>query len=223
MSILQVKNLVKVYNAKKKNAFKALHEISFEVEKGKSVAIVGKSGSGKSTLLHLLGAMDKPTDGEIIFGDQVYSSFSNQKLAALRGHEFGFVFQEFFLLPNLNVTENVLLPTVFSTKSKEYAKNVDAVLEKVGLADKKNAKVSELSGGQKQRVAVARSIINQPSIIFADEPTGALDTKTSDLLVEMLFDLNKKDGITLVIVTHDLDLAQKCDQIIKIQDGKIVE
>ena len=221
-NLIEAKNLVKVYRDGN-TYFKALNNVSFEIKKGESVAIIGKSGSGKSTLMHLLAALDKPNEGEILINGQNIAKMKKRELNKLRNQTFGFVFQQFFMNPKDTVLQNVILPLkiagVSSRKRKEIALKA---LEAVELTDKAKNKASNLSGGQKQRVCVARAIANSPEIIFADEPTGNLDSKTSKKIEDLLFGLNKESGITLIIVTHDESLAAKCDRQIRIQDGKIV-
>ena len=221
-NLIEVKNLVKVYRDGN-TYFKALNGVSFSIQKGESVAIIGKSGSGKSTLMHLLAALDKPNEGVILINGQNIAKMKKRELNKLRNQTFGFVFQQFFMNPKDTVLQNVILPLkiagVSSRKRKEIALKA---LESVELTDKAKNKASNLSGGQKQRVCVARAIANSPEIIFADEPTGNLDSKTSKKIEDLLFDLNKESGITLIIVTHDESLAAKCDHQIRIQDGQIV-
>ena len=221
-NLIEAKNLVKVYRDGN-TYFKALNNVSFEIKKGESVAIIGKSGSGKSTLMHLLAALDKPNEGEILINGQNIAKMKKRDLNKLRNRTFGFVFQQFFMNPKDTVLQNVILPLkiagVGSRKRKEIALEA---LEAVELTDKAKNKASNLSGGQKQRVCVARAIANSPEIIFADEPTGNLDSKTSKKIEDLLFGLNKDNGITLIIVTHDESLAQKCDRQIRIQDGQII-
>ena len=221
-NLIEVKNLVKVYRDGN-TYFKALNGVSFSIQKGESVAIIGKSGSGKSTLMHLLAALDKPNEGEILINSQNIAKMKKRELNKLRNQTFGFVFQQFFMNPKDTVLQNVILPLkiagVSSRKRKEIALKA---LEAVELTDKAKNKASNLSGGQKQRVCVARAIANSPEIIFADEPTGNLDSKTSKKIEDLLFGLNKESGITLIIVTHDESLAAKCDRQIRIQDGQIV-
>ena len=221
-NLIEAKNLVKVYRDGN-TYFKALNNVSFEIEKGESVAIIGKSGSGKSTLMHLLAALDKPNEGEILINGQNIAKMKKRDLNKLRNRTFGFVFQQFFMNPKDTVLQNVILPLkiggISSRKRKEIALKA---LEAVELTDKAKNKASNLSGGQKQRVCVARAIANSPEIIFADEPTGNLDSKTSKKIEDLLFGLNKDNGITLIIVTHDESLAKKCDRQIRIQDGQII-
>lgn len=222
MNLIEAKNIVKVYRDGA-SFFKALDKVSLSIKKGESVAIIGKSGSGKSTLMHLLALLDKPNEGQILINGKDTALLKKKELNKLRNQTFGFVFQQFFMNPQDTVLENVILPLkiagVPSKKRKEIAMKA---LEEVELADKFNNKASNLSGGQKQRVCIARAIANSPKILFADEPTGNLDSNTGDKVEKLLFSLNKEQGITLIIVTHDEALANKCDHQIRIKDGKIV-
>ena len=222
-TIIQLKNVGRSYG-KKSNKFDALKNINLTITKGESVAIIGKSGSGKSTLMHILALLDKPTTGEIFIKDTSVNKLSTSNLNKIRNKSFGFVFQSFFMNANDSVLSNVMVPLVIAgvpyRKRKEKA---IAALKSVGLIDKINSKANDLSGGQKQRVCIARAIVNSPSVIFADEPTGNLDSKTGEKVKNLLFGLNKKRGITLVIVTHDPDLANLCDRQIYIKDGEIQE
>lgn len=222
MNLIEAKNIVKVYRDGA-SFFKALDKVSINIKKGESVAIIGKSGSGKSTLMHLLALLDKPNEGQILINGKDTALLKKKELNKLRNQTFGFVFQQFFMNPQDTVLENVILPLkiagIPSKKRKEIAMKA---LEEVELADKFNNKASNLSGGQKQRVCIARAIANSPKILFADEPTGNLDSNTGDKVEKLLFSLNKEQGITLIIVTHDEALANKCDRQIRIKDGKIV-
>ena len=221
-NLIEVKNLVKVYRDGN-TYFKALNGVSFSIQKGESVAIIGKSGSGKSTLMHLLAALDKPNEGEILINGQNIAKMKKRELNKLRNQTFGFVFQQFFMNPKDTVLQNVILPLKIGGVSSRKRKDIALkALEAVELTDKAKNKASNLSGGQKQRVCVARAIANSPEIIFADEPTGNLDSKTSKKIEDLLFGLNKDNEITLIIVTHDESLAAKCDRQIRIQDGQIV-
>lgn len=221
-NIIEVKNLVKIYQDGSEQ-FRALDDISLNIKEGESVAIIGKSGSGKSTLMHLLAALDKPNEGEIFINGNNIAKMKKRELNKLRNQTFGFVFQQFFMNPKDTVLQNVILPLkiakISPRKRKETAMKA---LEAVDLVDKARNKASNLSGGQKQRVCVARAVANSPKIIFADEPTGNLDTNTGDKVEELLFSLNKEKGITLIIVTHDEALAEKCNRQIRLQDGKII-
>ena len=220
--VIEAKNLRKIYG-KKVAAFTALNGINLDINEGESVAIVGKSGSGKSTLMHLLALLDTPTAGTIEIDGEKASELSKRQLNKLRNSRFGFVFQQFFMNANDTVLENVMLPLkiagVSRFKRKKMAMNA---LKIVDLEDKAKNKSTDLSGGQKQRVCIARAIVNNPKIIFADEPTGTLDSATGDKITDLLFDLNKKQGVTLIIVTHDEDLAKLCKRIVRISDGKII-
>lgn len=220
--VLTTKKLTKVYG-KKEASFTALDGISIEINAGETVAIVGKSGSGKSTLMHLLALLDRPTSGSITIGSKNAAELSARQLDAIRNKTFGFVFQQFFLNGNDTVLNNVTLPLKIAGMSqKERNKRGIAMLEAVELEDKAGSKANDLSGGQKQRVVIARALANNPKLIFADEPTGNLDSRTGRTIENLLFALNKKKGITLVVVTHDSDLASRCDRQIKIEDGRIV-
>jgi putative ABC transport system ATP-binding protein len=203
--------------------FDALDGVSLEVRSGESIAIVGKSGSGKSTLMHLLALLDQPDGGTLLVGDSDAGNLSVRQLNRLRSEDFGFVFQQFFLTANETVLENVVLPLkIASVGLRERKTRGMAVLKQLDMSDKAKSKAVTLSGGQKQRVAIARALINNPKVIFADEPTGNLDTITGALVEDILFTLNREQGITLVIVTHDPDLAARCDRQFFIRDGRAV-
>jgi putative ABC transport system ATP-binding protein len=220
-AIIGTKSLNKTYG-KKDSLFVALKDINLDIKQGESIAIIGKSGSGKSTLMHLLALLDSPTSGEITIGGEPSSQLSRRQKDKLRNKQFGFVFQQFFLNGNNSVLDNVILPLKIAGKSRRERNRLGMkVLEDVELADKANNKANDLSGGQKQRVVIARALINDPNIIFADEPTGNLDSVTGEKIEEMLFSLNKTKDITLIIVTHDADLAARCDRQIRIKDGQI--
>jgi len=221
--IIEAKNITRIYGDEGE-AFKALDNISFTVKRGESVAIIGKSGSGKSTLMHILACLDKPTSGKLYINGNEVSKISQKELEKLRGESFGFVFQQFFLNPNDTVLENVILPLKITGQDskKNREEKAVAMLTEVDILDKKNNKSKNLSGGQKQRVCIARALIGNPQIIFADEPTGNLDSTNGETIEKILFGLNKK-GITLILITHDSDLAKKCQKQIMIKDGKIVK
>lgn len=221
-SVIEVKNLTKVYG-KRSTAFTALKDINLTIHKGESVAIVGKSGSGKSTLMHLIALLDRPTKGSVEVDGIDSTKLKGSKLNRLRNRTFGFVFQQFFMNPSDTVLENVVLPLkIAGKKRKERRTMAEKALKTVGLSERIKFKANDLSGGQKQRVCIARAIVNNPKILFADEPTGNLDSATGDKVIKLLFDLNKK-GVTLIIVTHDEDLAKLCSRQIRISDGKIIE
>jgi putative ABC transport system ATP-binding protein len=221
-SVLTTTNLVKTYG-KGDNQFTALAGVSLDIKPGEKVAIIGKSGSGKSTLMHLLALLDKPTSGSVIIDGQDAAGLKGGKLNTLRNQKFGFVFQQFFLNGNATVLENIILPLKIAGVGRaERKRRALAALEQVQLADKAKNKAKDLSGGQKQRVVIARALVGNPSVIFADEPTGNLDTATGNLIEKLLFDLNATHHITLIVVTHDPDLAARCDRQINLRDGHIV-
>lgn len=220
--MIKVTNLHKTYGSKR-NQFEALRGVNLTIEDGESVAIIGKSGSGKSTLMHLLAGLDKPTEGDIEYNGQSLSKMRAKELAKFRNQKIGFVFQQFFLQPNYNCLENVILPLKIEGMSGKKRKELGVTaLEEVEMLDKAKNKATDLSGGQKQRVSIARAIVGEPEVVFADEPTGNLDSETGEKITKLLFDLNKRRGITLVIVTHDEDLANLCDRKISIMDGEIL-
>lgn len=222
MAVIEAKNIKKSYG-KNETKFDALKGVDLKVEKGESVAIIGKSGSGKSTFMHILALLDQPTSGDIYLNGKNVTSIRKKVLNKTRNEEFDFVFQQFFMNAKDTVLNNVLLPLkiggISGSKRKKMA--LDA-LKAVGLEDKVQNKANNLSGGQKQRVCIARALVNNPQIIFADEPTGNLDSATGKKIEELLFDLNKNKGITLIIVTHDPDLAARCDRQVHVRDGLIV-
>lgn len=220
--MIEIRNLTKTYNYKKSNAFTALKDISLKIEDGEMLAIVGKSGAGKSTLLHIIGCIDTFEKGEYRIDDTDVHKLSDKQLANIRNEKVGIVMQDFALVEEYTVIENVKIPLYFSKKKKGSA-NMLALeaLEKVGIKELAKKPVNKLSGGQKQRVAVARAIVNDPSFILADEPTGALDTKTSAEIMELFQKLND-EGKTVIIITHDPGVAEKCKRKIEISDGKII-
>lgn len=219
--LFELKNVSKTYG-KKENTFTALDNVTFDVKQGSTLAIVGKSGSGKSTLMHIMATLDSPTSGNIIYNSQNLNKFSKKDLDMLRNREFGFVFQQFFLNANQTVLENIALPLKLAgVGAKERKTRAKSVLKMLDMSDKANSKAADLSGGQKQRACVARALITGPKVIFADEPTGNLDTENGKMVIDALFDLNKDKKITLIIVTHDNELAAKCGHQIRIKDGKI--
>lgn len=223
MNAIEVNDVKKVYGSGPA-AFEALKGISFTIKKGESIAIIGKSGSGKSTLMHILALLDRPSSGKIALLNQDTQKINKRTLNKMRNETFGFVFQQFFMNPKDTVLSNVVLPLKIAGLSSRQRKEmaIDA-LEAVELSDKANNKANDLSGGQKQRVCIARAIVNQPEIIFADEPTGNLDSTTGEKIEELLFNLNQNKGITLIIVTHDPELAVRCDRQIHIKDGQLLE
>ena len=219
--MIEVKNVSKVFG-KKDTAFKALEDVTVTIPDGASVAIVGKSGSGKSTLMHIMSGLDRPTSGQIVFDGKVISALKPKEADAFRAREMSFIFQAFFIEANRTCIDNVILPLeIAKTARSQRVRRAEKALEAVELSDKRDVKAKNLSGGQKQRLAVARSIVNEPKLLFADEPTGNLDTATGEKMVSMLFELNKKLRSTLIVVTHDSDLADRCDMQIHLVDGKI--
>lgn len=219
--MIEVKNITKTYG-KKQNAFRALDDVSLEIPAGASVAILGKSGSGKSTLMHAMSGLDRPEEGEVVIEGENILTLKQKQVDRFRAEKIGFIFQSFFVQGNESAYDNVSLPLeIASVPYAQRKKRVQAALEAVELADKIKGKAKNLSGGQKQRLAVARAIANEPSIIFADEPTGNLDSVTGAKVEDLLFDYNKSKGVTLIIVTHDPELAAKCDMLVNIKDGKI--
>lgn len=221
--MITVESLHKTYG-KRENAYEALRGIDLTIADGESIAIVGKSGSGKSTLMHLLAGLDQPTAGQVLWNKQALARMNEKQLAKLRNVNVGFVFQQFFLQPTLTVLENTTLPLKIAGSSPTLRKKRGLdVLEEVGLREKANNRATDLSGGERQRVAIARALIDNPQVIFADEPTGNLDTETGKQIEALLFRLHQERHITLVIVTHDVDLAKRCDRTINIKDGKAVK
>lgn len=223
MSILKLNGIGKIYNKGKQNACEALRDVSLSIERGDLIAVVGESGSGKSTLLHILGCLDEPTAGEMIFDGKKVNFKSSKKLADYRNKKIGFVLQDFGLILNETALENVCVPLLFSNtsiaKMKKQARNS---LDLMGIGKLSGKRVNQLSGGQKQRVAIARALVNDPDMILADEPTGALDSKTSAEIVDVLLQLNSK-GKTVIIVTHDPKIAKLCRRIVTISDGCLAE
>jgi putative ABC transport system ATP-binding protein len=203
--------------------FEALKGVSLAIEAGEAVAIVGKSGSGKSTLMHLLALLDTPDDGSLLIDGSAAGDLPVRQVEKIRNEAFGFVFQQFFLIPQASVLDNVVLPLkIAGVGARERNDRGMAALRQLGIEDKATNKAVNLSGGQKQRVVIARALINNPKVIFADEPTGNLDSATGELVEDILFDLNREHGITLVIVTHDTALAARCDRQFYIRDGRLV-
>lgn len=220
--IISLHQVTKVYG-KGDNAVEALRGIDLDISSGEVIAIIGRSGSGKSTLAHVMATLDRPTSGKVLINGSEVGRRSRRASNRLRNQEIGFVFQQFFMNARDSVLDNVMLPMVIAgIRPKLRRKRALDALETVGLLDKAYARASDLSGGQKQRVCIARAIVNKPSIILADEPTGNLDTATSRVVEDMLFRLNQERGITLVIVTHDPDLAQRCGRRVRIADGRVV-
>ena len=221
MNILKTSNLKKYYG-NGENLVKAIDNANIDIKEGEFVAIVGKSGSGKSTLLHMMGGLDNPTEGKVYINDKDIFSLKEEKLAIFRRRNIGFIFQNFNLIPSLNVWENITLPV--GLDGKEINKPfVTDIINSLGLESKVDALPNTLSGGQQQRVAIARALVARPAIILADEPTGNLDSKTSDEVMSLLKTMIKKYNQTLVMITHDETIAQIADRVIYIEDGKVVK
>lgn len=220
MSILSTKNLVKIYG-QEPNIVKALNQVSIEVNEGEFVAIIGTSGSGKSTLLNMIGGLDKPNSGETIINNKKLSLMKDEELTIFRRRNIGFIFQNYNLVPILNVYENIVLPIELDGGKidKEY---VDSIIDTLGLKEKLSNMPNNLSGGQQQRVAIARALATKPSIILADEPTGNLDSKTSMDVIGLLKVTSKKFNQTIIMITHNEEIAQLADRIIRIEDGRVV-
>ena len=221
MEILKVENLTKKYG-KNESEVIAVNNMSFSVESGEFIAIVGSSGSGKSTLLHLLGGVDRPTSGKVFVNGKDIYSLKDDELAIFRRREVGLIYQFYNLIPILNVEENITLPCDLDRKDVPK-KELDELLKVLGLENRRKHLPNELSGGQQQRVAIGRALINHPAIVLADEPTGNLDSKSSDEIVQLLKTSNKKYNQTIIMITHNPEIAKVADRIIRIEDGKIVE
>lgn len=220
--MIKLDNIVKIYNPKKANEFEALHGVSAQIKDGEMVAVMGKSGAGKSTLLHILACIDNYQDGEYVIDDTLVKNLSERKYAQIRNEKIGIVMQDFALVEDFTALENVMIPLNFAKKKvKNKKQKALEALKAVGIEELAKKPCNKLSGGQKQRVAIARAIVNEPSIILADEPTGALDTKTSAEIMGLFKNLNK-NGRTVIIVTHDPKVAEQCDRTIEISDGNIV-
>lgn len=221
MKVLETKNLKKYYG-KNENIVKAIDNTSIEINQGEFVAIVGKSGSGKSTLLHMIGGLDRPTSGSVYIDNKDIFSLNDDKLSVFRRRNIGFIFQYYNLIQSLNIWENIVLPIGLDNRKVDI-NFVNEILKTLGLEDKKESLPNTLSGGQQQRVAIARALAARPSIILADEPTGNLDSKTSDEVMTMLKTMVKKYSQTLVMITHDETIAQMADRVIHIEDGKVIK
>lgn len=221
MALIEVRNLTKEYH-NEEVVTKVLHGLSFKIEAGEFVSIMGPSGSGKSTLMHLLGFLDRATSGEYIFDGQNVTNLTDDELALYRNEKIGFVFQAFNLLPRTTVLENVKLPLIYSASKEDMDVRATEVLKSVGLEHRINYFTNQISGGEKQRVAIARALVNKPSVIFADEPTGNLDSKSGVAIMKILQDLNEQ-GNTIILVTHETYTSEHAKRILKVKDGELVD
>lgn len=220
MGILRVEHLTKIYG-QNENEVRALDDVSFSVKKGQFVAIIGPSGSGKSTLLHILGGVDRPTSGKVFLGEQDVFACNENQLAIFRRRQVGMIYQFFNLIPVLNVTENITLPVLMDGR-KVNAKRLEDLVSTLGLKEREKHLPNQLSGGQQQRVAIGRALMTSPAIVLADEPTGNLDSRNSQEIMELLKISNKQYGQTLIVITHDESIALQADRIVTIEDGRII-
>lgn len=222
-TVISMKNIIKRYYIGQPNELQILNGISLDVHEGEFVSIVGASGSGKSTLMNIIGALDRPTEGTYLLNDTDISTLNDKELSRIRNSEIGFVFQTFNLISRTNALKNVELPMLYAGKSKhERTERAMQLLELVGMKERYTHQPNELSGGQKQRVAIARAMANNPSILLADEPTGALDTKTGRLVMDIFHKLHREEGKTIVLITHSPELAQETERIVTISDGSVI-
>jgi ABC-type lipoprotein export system ATPase subunit len=223
--LLKLTGVTKTYDAPDKpGALTVLQAVSLDVARGESLAIVGPSGSGKSTLLHIMGTLDHPSSGSVALDGQDLGTLDDRRLAAVRNRRIGFVFQAHYLLPQCTVLENVLVPTLALPKGKDrdgVSERAERLLKRVGLGERTGHRPGELSGGERQRVAVVRALINQPQLLLADEPTGSLDHTSAQQLGQLLLELNREEGVTLVVVTHALDLARLMGRVLELRDGRL--
>jgi len=217
-TVITLENIHKHYSMGN-NLVKALNGVSLSIEEGELVAIIGSSGSGKSTLMHIIGCLDRPTSGQVLLEGKDISFMNDEQLSKIRNRNIGFVFQQFNLLPRLSILDNVAIPLFYAgVKAPERFKRARAELEKVGLGDRVKHRPTELSGGQKQRASIARALVTNPGLILADEPTGALDTATGEIIMDLFRKINK-DGRTILIVTHDPEVSTQCSRVIRLRDG----
>ena len=220
--VVDARDVTKVYTMGEVEVH-ALRGLTMSIKQGEVIAIMGPSGSGKSTLMNIMGCLDRPTEGDYILDGESVADLNDDQLADIRNRKVGFIFQSFNLLPRATALANVELPLRYAHNGKNRRQRARAALEAVDLADRMTHRPNELSGGQQQRVAIARAIVNEPSIVMADEPTGNLDTASGDAIMELLLNLNKESGTTLIIVTHDPEIAEQTQRIVRILDGKVVE
>ncbi len=223
--MIKLKKVFKEYKIDSELTFIALKNINLEIKKGEFISIVGPSGSGKSTLMHILGLLDKPTKGEVYINNKEISKLSDEEISQIRNRTVGFVFQQFNLINKLTVLENILMPTIYCREKLSFnpEKRALELIKKFNILGKENSYPNKLSGGQQQRVAIARALIMDPPIILADEPTGNLDSKNGEIILNLLQNLNKDEGRTVIIVTHDLLIAKRAKRIIQIRDGQIIK
>lgn len=219
--ILSAKDVKKSYKITKNSSLQVLKGIDLEIFDGEIVAIVGKSGTGKSTLLHILGTLDKPDSGEVLFEGSNVFAMKERQISEFRNKSLGFIFQFHHLLPEFTAIENVMIASMISGKRNEA--KAKELMKEVGITDRENHKPSEISGGEAQRVAIARALINSPKLVLADEPTGNLDTENAEAIIELLFNLRDKFNHTFVIVTHNDEFAERCDRVIHLQDGMVIK
>lgn len=221
--LIEMKEIIKRYNIGTESEIEILHGIDLKIYEGEFVAIVGESGSGKSTLMNIIGVLDKQTEGEYFLEGIDIKNANEEEMNVIRNKKIGFVFQNFNLIGRTSALKNVELPMLYAgVPAEERTKRAKELLSKVGMASRANHMPNELSGGQKQRVAIARSLVNNPSIILADEPTGALDSETSAMVMDIFNDLNKNQGKTIILITHSKEIAEQCPRIVTIKDGKII-
>lgn len=221
--MIKVSDLTKTYGDDEDNLFTAVYKVSLEIPSGATAAIIGKSGSGKSTLMHVMSGLDHASSGEVEINGKILGQLKPKQIDTFRADEMSFIFQSFFVEANQTCYQNVMLPLeIAKTPRGTRKKRVLSALKSVGLEEKIHVQASKLSGGQKQRLAIARAIVNKPKIIFADEPTGNLDSVTGEMIIKLLFDLNKKLGCTLIVVTHDPEIAEHCQYRIEMKDGEVI-